>query len=541
MRSVSAQTKALVDLLNSPIGVWEKISGGRNDRELLTQISDAGEPAAIVYITPFVLSEKRELAGAAVAAVERLFAAVPPEDLARLDVTFRMRSPYVGRYSMKWHSLKPADVKKLEGLGSDSVALLGLASFHSSGYVREEAIKRLNQRSGGAELPLLLIRLNDWVLHVRAAAQRAVMSRLSPYQASRFVTNLALLPRLKQTERSDHRPVVEAIENLLKNTECREALLQGLKSSSRLIRRSSFKLAVDATEADTMSILERALDDADTIIRLWAARRIAAELDGQNLNKLLALMRGDHFMPVRREALRAVLGRVPDQALVELRLALLDPHVSMREEGRYELRKREEIDFAAFYRQALSSAGESELTTVISGVGESGAARDDSLLIPYTLHKSGKVRKAAIKAMSRLNGGAHLAVFINALQDEVPGVSREGQRALARKVTLVGGESLWEVFNATRYPFVRRNALYLLTLLGKWDSICFLIKATGDSDEEIASNVRLYIDRWLRQFNRRFTAPTGEQLTRLRQALEENAYLFDGNLLEQLWFSMKGF
>lgn len=541
MKSISGQTRALIELLNEPVGLWERLRGGRRDAELLSQIADAGEPAAVVDLTPFVLAERRQTARAAAAAVGGLLASVTPAELSRLDLTFRERSPYAGRYCLAWHELAPAHLNNLESFGEHSLALLGAASFHESGYVREEAVKRLGRTSSGAELPFLLIRANDWVRNVREAAQSAVYSRLHPGYAGGFVANLPLVARLEHTERSDHRQMVEAIENLLRSSPCRDALFGGFKSTDRLIRRRSFKLATDAAGADLPSLLGLALGDPDTVIRLWAARRAAAGLDGRTLDEFLSRMWDDRFMPVRREALRTFVGRLPGRAGEVLRRALLDPHVSMREESRYHLRKTDGLNVASFYRQALESADERALYSAVSGLGEAGSASDDRVLIPYALHPSARVRGAAIRALSRLNGDAHLSVFTSALQDEAPAVSRESRKALAGRAGVVGGESLWEIFSASPLRHVRRNVLHLFSRLGKWDSVYFLVRAACDSDAVVAQWSRLATERWLGQFNRRFTGPTREQLARLGDALGECGALLDENTRQRLWFSMKGY
>lgn len=541
VKSISTQTKALIEQLNPPVSLWERITGRRDDADLLLQIGLAGEPAAVVDIIPFVLSESREVARATAAAVDKLVNTLLPHELAQLDSIFRERSPYLGRYRMEWHKLKPSDLSRLESYGSYSVALLGLASFHTSGYVREEAIRRLGRMPSGAELPFLLIRLNDWVQNVREAALWAVTSRLTPSYAASFAANLPLVTRLEQTERGDHQQIIEAIGGLLKSPECRDVLLRTLDSPDRLVRRISFRLAADATGVDQSSIMERALSDEDTVIRLWAARKTASEFTGEALDKYMALMKRDRFMPVRREALRAIVSRLPERALQELRRALLDTHASMREEARFQLRKAEDVDVASFYRQALESAEDVRLYGAISGLGETGSASDDSLLIELALHRSTKIRRAAIKALSKLNGGEHLSVFMAALQDEMPGVSREARKALSGRLNVIGGEPLWEIFNSSTLPFVRRNVLYLFSQLGKWDSIYFLTKAGADSDKEVAERSRLYIERWLMRFNSSFSAPTREQLARLEGALAECGHVLNENVREQLWFSMKGF
>jgi HEAT repeat protein len=542
LKNISAQTKALIELLNPSAGFWERLRGRREDALRLSQIAASGEAAVIIDITPFVLSERREVARAAAAALENLLSVITPAELLQLDLIFRERSPYYGRYRMEWHQLKPSDLKKLESLSNDSTAVLGMASFHESGYIREAALKRLDRTSGGKELPYLLLRLNDWVPNVRRAAQQAIDTRLHARYARSFMAYLPLLARLKQTERTDHRQLVNTIEKLLKSVESRNALLEGLNWPDCLSRRLIFSLAFDAIGLEQSSVMERALADQDTVIRLWAARKIALEFEDAQLDKFLALMKDDRFMPVRREALRAFVNRVPEQAREELRRALLDSHVSMREEARYRLQKIEGMDLASFYRQALvNPEDEGLLYSAISGMGETGLASDDILLLPYIRHKSAKVRRATIRGLSRLNAGQHLSTFITALSDEMPGVSREATRALTAGINGSGGETLWVIFNSSPLAHVRRNVLYLFAQMGKWDGIYYLVKAIGDSDGAMAGASQLYIRRWVEQFNRRFTAPTREQLARLKRALEEYGQMLDENIRETLWFSMKGF
>jgi len=47
--------------------------------------------------------------------------------------------------------------------------------------------------------------------------------------------------------------------------------------------------------------------------------------------------------------------------------------------------------------------------------------------------------------------------------------------------------------------------------------------------------------RWLSQFNRSFTVPTPEQVSRFESALRERGHLLGESVREQLWFSVKGF
>src|SRR3984893_4530690 len=143
MRAISPDTRRLIEQLNEPVSSWERLTGSRADAKGLSKIGGLGEPAAIIDIVAFVLADRSDVASAAAAAVHRLTALTSPADLACLDIELRERSPYAGRYRLDWHRLSPGELGRLERFGQAAVSLLGIASFHESGHVREAAIKRL--------------------------------------------------------------------------------------------------------------------------------------------------------------------------------------------------------------------------------------------------------------------------------------------------------------------------------------------------------------------------------------------------------------
>ena len=159
--------------------------------------------------------------------------------------------------------------------------------------------------------------------------------------------------------------------------------------------------------------------------------------------------------------------------------------------------------------------------------------------MPYTSHRAGSIRRAAIRALAKLNRAAHVDIFVEALKDQIPYVSRQALIALTDKTSAIIVGLAWAVFQSAVHPHVKRNALSLIEKVGKWDSIFYLITAVRDSDEAIAAMSRIGIRRWLARSNRSFKLPTPEQLARLGRALEDNGNLLDDRTLEQLRFLMK--
>ncbi len=495
---------------------------------------DSYSMRTIIDILPLVLATDPSVATYAARSVHKVVLEATTSELVWLDQVLRRTSSYSGDYLYEWQKLSPDQLRKIERFEDASVSLLGIASFHSSGYVREAAVKRLALMTSGAELPFLILRVNDWVANVRDVACEAIRARLKPDYARSFIRNLTLVSRLEQAGRSDCKPLVQAIYQLLQSGESRRALLEALESDDHFIRRACFKLALSSIEPE---IVRKALDQEDTVVRLWAAQRVSSAFTGAALDQFLKMMKHDRFMPVRREALRILVRQNSPALLVGLHTALLDTHASMREEARYHLRKLERMEVAAFYRQQFLDGV--DLYPVISGLGETGTTTDDHLIVPYTSHDAGKIRAAALRALAKLNPRAHVGLFIESLDDEVPHVSLQALKALAGMARAIDGERIWEVFRSAAHAHVKRNALSLLERLGKWDSIYYLLRAVRDSDEAIADMSKFSIRRWLAQFNRSFSSPTPEQLARLGIALEEGGKLLDSRTVEQLRFSIK--
>lgn len=506
---------------------------------ILTELGNSGAPTEIMDIIPFIFARRPEVASAAARSVHKLVLATTSNELVWLDQARRHASSYSPGYLYEWHKLSPDQLGMYERFEDASVSLLGIASFHHSGYVREAVINKLASITSGAELPFLILRVNDWVSNVRDAAYTAIRSRLKPDYARRLIENLPLIFRLEQAGRSDHTPLVRAIYELLQSDESRTALLESLKSPDPFIKRASFKLALNILEPDLPEVVRMALDQKDTLVRVWAAQRVGSVFTGVTLDHFLNRMKRDKFMPVRREALRIMVQQDSPALLAELQTSLLDAHISMREEARYHLRKFDTMDVAAFYRHHLL-AGEN-LYSVISGLGETGAKADDHLIVPYTSHRSSKIRVAVLRALAKLNRNAHFELFLEALKDQVPDVSRQALNALIDRASAIDGERIFELFRSAGHAHVRRNALSLIEKLGKWDSIYYLVRAVQDSDETIAGKSTFGIQRWLTRFNSNFSSPTPEQLARLGNALEEAGHLLDNKTVDQLRFSMKGF
>lgn len=419
----------------------------------------------------------------------------------------------------------PQELDKLARFGANQTVLLGLSSFHASGYVREAAVKCLASQTNGDELPFLLHRVNDWVDKVHATALDACVARVTPEYAGQFVANLPLVLPLAEAKRHDLTPFVQAVEGLLTRPECRHFLLDGMFTAMPPVRRACVRLALTISDEDLTTVFRNAFASDDPAIRRMVARALRARPAGDALQTaFMPQLAHDALAANRREYLYLIDEKSSERAAWALRNALTDEHRSVRETARYYLQKRETIDFAQFYRATLAAPETPKLAATLSGLGETGTREDAAQVAEYLANASADVRQAAVGAVGKLNGAAYLPQLMDALNDERSRVSRAARMALTAHLSELDDAQLWQRFvNASIYYGVV-NCLRLMLEMPKWRGGVLLVKAHARA---IRRNKTAHIERtqaaltqWLARFNESAAFPTREQLAQMRQDAE---------------------
>jgi HEAT repeat protein len=538
-RSLSSRTRELIARIYRDRGVWGSLTLTQTDA-IVTRVrlvAAQNEPLAVRDLLPLLFVAEQRITEAAAHAIHHLITLIAPRELPWLDEQVRRtHSEWIAPGSA-WLELTPVDLFRLTAFGAPAVSLLGLASFHERGFVRQAAVELLAEHSGGAELPFLLLRLNDWVDNVRRVALQTVEARLVPRYAEHFVRNLDLVTRLEQRTRGQHRSVIDGVLTILRTSQNRGALLDIVRSPNRFQRRLGYRLLLEAAQNEAENCLRDAIRDIDPAIRMWAVDRAGEVLTGSNLTDFLSLALRDPLPRVRSQALSVLHQRDPQQAVEQARGALLDASATLRQQARVILRQAGIGEFASFYRRALAHEERSRLRqAALRGLGESGDAADEPLLMAYITDGVPRVREAALWALDKLTGVLNLAEFMKALLDPSPAVSRQAARIVSAYMPRIDPESLWQIFAQTEQTHTRRNVLHLAARLRKWESLPLLLLALDVPVDAVRQLASAYIRSWLADFNRSFSTPRPEQRARLRRLLEPHRFVLGRELYRQLEF-----
>lgn len=448
------------------------------------------------------------------------------------------------------------DIASLDTLPTDSL-LLALASFHGSGRLREVSVRRLQQCDDGSELPFLLLRCNDWVKPVATLAQAALRQRLQPRSAAALLRCLPLLDSLRQARRNDLAILLRDIRLLLKQPSCAQAVRTAWHCNDRLIARGAFVLSAEAcgeppdpVDVDALrDVLLQALNSKDLWLRIWAARLSRARLYGPALATVAQAAHRDRSVPVRREALLALIDHHP-----ELEASLLDPCVSLRSMVRFYLRKKATLHFAAYYRHAVQEAWLADRTqptpqtlrrlcVAIDGLGETAASEpasegttsassdapqdaDAPSLQAALYDPRPKLRRSALRALVRIDRSPDkaqaYALLTAALRDEAPSVVHAALDILATEgdgssLFRFGADALWAVFELRREVGIRRHLLRVLELFSRWTRLGYLLRACKSDDDVLAREAQVACRRALS--TQIFVSASDQEKARIESAL----------------------
>ncbi len=445
--------------------------------------------------------------------------------------------------------MKPVAVNALPQTSATTPVLLGLASFHASGYVRQSAIACLDRVTSGGEIPFLLLRLNDWVASVRQQAEEAIARRLTAAHRDCYLQNLSLVERLRGRRRATQSPTLAEIEHLL-GSDLPKLLAAALASQPRVVRRYGLSLAWQAAArlsvSASASVIVKLLETGEQEPRLQVARWLTSQdsppaLQEQFLPPLLV----DRFVAVRRLSLSWCATRDPRAHAAVLRAALLDESRAMRAIAQFHLPKLESIDLRRFYQDAVRRSQNDHpgtLKAALGGLAETGRQEDAELVVPFVHSMNVGIRKAALATLAKLAAKDYLEVFLTALQERSPGVSRQARLALEPFAQHIGAHRLEKIFFETANDHVRTQTLLLINRVSKWQKLPLLIHIADLQSGPLGMKTHRLLWDWLLRFNcTHQLQPKAAEITCLRQMLATHGRSLDHRLARELHAVLEAF
>jgi HEAT repeat protein len=536
MKLTNSTLKRIAELFSGQRGFNLFGVSERSRVELIAGIRASGEPGAASYLAVYAVGAEGSTRDEAAKGAAALVAPLRLDELLRLDQDVRRMFEGPNNAYLAWKNLDPGQLARLQGLPSGAESLFGIFSFHQNGHVREAAVRLLAWTDSGAELPFLLIRLNDWVPAVRNLARAAIQARLTPAYARHFGACIVLVRHMTSWKRADHSSVFEWITDYLRRPECGAAVAELLVAGDMKTRRLIFGLLARPQQPGFTALLQQALRDRHPTIRLWSISQARKSLAGADAAAMARIAIKDKYSRVRAQAAYVYAEQLAGESEPVFRAALMDASPTLRGIARFHLGKIEATDFAAFYRPYLGASSAREQVIAISALGDVGSAADAQLLAPCAQDPRIQVRTAALHALDKLDGDRFVEQFVPALLEGPPSVAKVAARALSNRVALVDLDMLWREFSRVRAGVARNGVLGLLFNASKWDSLYYAIALSSHPDHAVAATAHGQVRRWIQDVNRSGLQATPAQRERILGALAAHAQALPRGMAEQIRF-----
>jgi len=271
------------------------------------------------------------------------------------------------------------------------------------------------------------------------------------------------------------------------------------------------------------------------------AGSVGADGDFENQGFILErLLRSDPVPMVRRLVLVVLSEHMPDRIAGVFPGVLLDRGASVRGLARFVASKHQlPLVPRDVYVQSLASIVPGQVSAAIEGLGETGTQADTDLVAPYMDSPLPRNRRAALRALAKLDAERAISSATAALSDDASSVRRAAVDILSTNANSVDFESVNRRVRSLSNQRVRRELLGVLMNAPKWDAIGFLLDALTDSDDEVRSCASRLVDQWIDHFNRNQVQPTSTQLQRIYVLLDSVAPRLSEDTARMLRFSIK--
>ena len=414
-----------------------------------------------------------------------------------------------------------------ESLPGESSAYLFTASCNSNGYVREAALTAFGNHPDRLAFAAALIRCDDWVPQVQRAASGSLSRLLESDSASLIFDLLPLLVRLRQRKRMSEEIWPQRVEPMLRSPGLRESRWNSTKSPDSETRVYAYHLVLEADSERAQEALFQASADRHPKISIWALN-LAVTLLVSDVQTLIRRALRHSDSEVRAQALRlfAQFGTADLHEVLEG--FLFDNSRGPRDAAVFLLDQHFKESALKHWREAIDAGASLRRNIAVAALSYAAESEDVSRLTPFLKDPSARLRAFTLRGLVRADGAHAEKYLVSALRDASAFVVRFAMSLTSKHGQLFALKDLQEAFQSSLSEATRRQLSFASRLLGKWDSLEFLLWLATVHRWDISA---VGLDRWLLSANRRFTSLDENTRVRLLSQLHEVA----GRITDGRW------
>jgi len=405
-----------------------------------------------------------------------------------------------------------------------------------NGYEREESVNQLGELGNPKAIPLLLVRVNDWVYQVRSASLKAIDKLLLDENAEIIVQYLPEIYKLQAYKRENHTELFEQILSFLLKENNSFYLVKAIDSKNIVLSRISFNICVKHQLLSTEQCVKKGLSSKDVILRAYAAKLLST-LKGKYLEEYLSIAIYDKFMFVRREAFQIYLKKCPQKGLFFANKFLFDKSFSIREIAIRYLEKNN-VNVEAIYVSVLKDKKSSilDLKCAIDELGYLGSSTVISLIEKFFTHSSATIRKVTLESLVALQSNHIKEYLLQGIQDISVKVAKRASILIVRS-NYIEIEEIFKISKITKYKHTLSFCLFSVRTINRWERLLFLLKLYDSKlvkDKVQKSILDSELRHWDIYFNKSHIQPTQMQIENIISAYNKSNGLLEKDIFKIL-------
>ena len=421
-----------------------------------------------------------------------------------------------------------------ESTETDTVQARRIASLSANGRQRESAIHELAATADTGALPFMLLRLNDWVQQVRAAAEHWFDTLGDRITMQNLVECLPIFVVLRERSQGAGSKRVAALLELIAKEASANEIVNALPKEDQQTRMLVLDLLKMKGLVEDSTALGLLINHRDPILAILLLNVFHAQSLGvpeEIVNQALA----SPSAMLRRAVLYKLSAAQLEARKDLLRHFLTDNSRGVRQFAQFHLFRSSSKDAAlAHYESILDQSGSTNrlISTAIKGFHESGGKWPAERYEFLAKHHSTRVRQTIMIAFASVRFEESLTWVQTELASPIDSSLKKTAYCLVRHhphVVPLSSLREWALDNR-RTDKERLRVLTLINCRGKWEQLPVLFQLLHASPNLFEHPVKMRLRSWLTGYNRSQTQPTKQQTQDAQRFFEKAASHFDDRI-----------
>jgi hypothetical protein len=426
------------------------------------------------------------------------------------------------------------DKRLIDRYDEEAQYLYTALTLHSNGYIREKALRSLEDFNSEFKVKFIMLRINDWVKEIRALASKELRELISPKYIDALIKCLPIIDRMSNWGRDNHLELIKQLELFIKNINNYELLVEIYKNSDeRSVRRLAFTYLLDMKPTSELS-KEFGLKSYDVVILRKTIDKINSIINEDNIELFYNVLKKNKNVICKIEAINLLEKMNKSSYQDDLIPYLFDKSYSVRDHARYKLKKIGIVEFRNYYLRELNRNNYSTMI-ILKGICETGKREDVKEIVKFLDCEDVRIRILTLNSICKLCPQNSIDYILDKIISDDTLESKNARVCLENNISLLNSDTIIELIELEGYKeHVYYNLIKLTNRLQKWEAIVVLLKVITMLGINYVEIINEEIEIWVKSFNRSFIKPSKEQVIIIRKLYMIQSYNISTSNIREL-------